>query len=637
MHLMGLGFKRKMKNMVAFLSIFIFLFGFIGANNLDTASAKTDYSPPATELKVMLNNNGNITHLATYTISDLQQMRQVRAAYTSMDRMPAPNFTAAEGILLRDFLSRLNIDINSVEKFKFTATDDYCSRISKQELLDTPRYYFPRINECFDADNYPVFNEGAKDGKTPVEPILALRSYQERFLNGPRYENMDGTDVVRLCFGQKDVSECTNSQFVRWVKEIEITGRLLPAACNGKVELSTPTAGQTFKAGEEVKIGGIASNLPNITISVIAPDGHTAYTAKNLEVLSGSFNTDFTLEDDAAEGSYTIKIRAAQLSSDYTASFRVEKSSVVIKPVVKVELSTPTAGQSYQAGDKVSIAGTTENLETVELNVIAPDGLTVCNQKSLNTQSGSFSSDFTLKKDAAEGSYTIKIRAAQLSSDYTRSFTVEKSSVVIKPVVKIEPSTPTTDIKTSGSVKAFSDLDNHWAQKAINELVAKGVVAGVTESEFKPDDCVTRAQFTAMLARALEIDTRQGATIVFKDVPVSAWYHDTVNATVMAGLASGYSNGLFGPDDLITREQMTAIVSRALLIKKPVVKPNLEESTAILKTFTDSGNISAWARTDVALAVLQGIVSEKSDRFLPRNNATRAEAAVMISHLLASL
>lgn len=632
---MGSGLKRRGQSVVGLLIIVMLLFGFFGAADSDIACAKTDYSPPATELKVTLNDNGKVRELATFTISELQQMSQVQAAYSSMDRMPAPNITAAQGIMLKDFLKRLNVDIDSIEKFKFKATDGYVMKITKDELMDTPRYYFPKINECFDQETYPEFKAGAEDGKTRVEPMLALQSYQERFLDRPEYGQMDGTTTIRLCLGQQTVSECTNYKMVRWMQEMEITGSLEASAYTGKVELSTPIGGQVYQAGVDMKIEGTASNLQNVTINVIAPDGHTAYTAKNIEVVSGAFSTDFTLENDMAAGSYTIKVSAGQLATDYTRSFTVGNSNAVTSPEARVTLSTPSEGQSYQSGDQVSIAGTVGNLESVAIDVIAPDGQTVFSEKNLDAQSGSFKTDFALKQDAADGKYIIKIGSSLLSSDCTVNF------VVAKPAEKVTQTdvTPVENkIPASGNVKTFTDLQNHWAQKVIMELTARGIVSGVTENEFKPDAYITRAQFTVMLAKALNIDTSQGGSGSFRDVPDSAWCHNAVNAAVAAGLISGYSNDVFGPDDVLTREQMTVIIGRALLIKQPLSKPSPEVSTVVLGKFTDKDDIAAWAKPEVALLDYQGIVSGKqSDRFIPRDKATRAEAAVMISHLLAAL
>ena len=65
--------------------------------------AKTEESEPATEFTVLLNDNGEITHLATYTMEELEQMPQVERAYSSVDSLPAPVFTAARGLDLIDF------------------------------------------------------------------------------------------------------------------------------------------------------------------------------------------------------------------------------------------------------------------------------------------------------------------------------------------------------------------------------------------------------------------------------------------------------------------------------------------------------------------------------------------------------
>jgi hypothetical protein len=107
---------------------------------------------------------------------------------------------------------------------------------------------------------------------------------------------------------------------------------------------------------------------------------------------------------------------------------------------------------------------------------------------------------------------------------------------------------------------------------------------------------------------------------------------------VYAGLISGYNNGLFGPDDPITREQMAAMVARALLSHSKLALPNQADSAQILAVFQDRQAISGWAGAEVALAVQQGIIHGKTAAiFAPQARATRAEAAVMVWQLAASM
>ncbi|MGD0152510.1 MAG: Ig-like domain-containing protein [Thermacetogeniaceae bacterium] len=311
----------------------------------------------------------------------------------------------------------------------------------------------------------------------------------------------------------------------------------------------------------------------------------------------------------------TAKITATTESGGFQATCVV---TVSVAPAVvgTAALTAPAAGQAYHPGDKVTISGTAHNLSALTITVNDPGGKTVYAASALDASSGSFTTGFTLAGDAAAGRYSIDITGTGLISAQTGTFVV------------------TTGV-SSGD---FGDIQNHWAQKQIADLVDRGVLKGVNESEFMPDANVTRAQFTTMLAGILDLGSQQEANLAFTDIPVGAWYRDNVSAAVYAGLISGYGSGLFGPDDLITRQQMASMVVRALLTRQKATRPNESETAAILARFRDQSSISDWARSEVALAVQQGIVhGMTSDTFAPQAKATRAEAAVIIWGLAAQL
>jgi hypothetical protein len=187
-----------------------------------------------------------------------------------------------------------------------------------------------------------------------------------------------------------------------------------------------------------------------------------------------------------------------------------------------------------------------------------------------------------------------------------------------------------TGAEKPDQARHFVDVEKHWAKDKINYLLEKGIIAGMTATEFKPQEKITRAQFAKLLVAALDLEVNQGVALSFEDVPTGAWYRDAVATAVNAGLTSGYSDRVFAPDENITREQMASIISRALQMKssETVADGELEQ---IINKFKDKGDISPWARQGIALAVSRGIVGGVSaDTFAPKLPATRAEAAVMI-------
>lgn len=187
------------------------------------------------------------------------------------------------------------------------------------------------------------------------------------------------------------------------------------------------------------------------------------------------------------------------------------------------------------------------------------------------------------------------------------------------------------------AVAGWRDLTGHWAESGIAALQAKGIVTGVDPDTFLPDDPLTRAQFAKMLVVALGMDRDAGALkgwpTRFSDVPSSYWGAPHIEAAAEAGIIQGYGDGRFGPDDQITRVQLTAMMIRAAGLAD-----RIQGAANSVLGFSDASGIPEWARGLVALAVREGLISGFDDgTFRPDAPATRAEGGVMVVRLLSRL
>ena len=176
----------------------------------------------------------------------------------------------------------------------------------------------------------------------------------------------------------------------------------------------------------------------------------------------------------------------------------------------------------------------------------------------------------------------------------------------------------------------FDDLDSvPWASEAIINLAVKGVVNGKTESIFAPDDFITRQEFTKLVVAALVTDV-EPTEIAFSDVDEDSWAYPYISKAKAAGIINGYSESLFGAEDMITRQDMSVIIYNAAKYKE--VKTDGVDNALV---FADDADISDYAKEAVYSLKAIGIVNgTDSIHFEPQNNATRAEAAVMIYRLL---
>ena len=172
----------------------------------------------------------------------------------------------------------------------------------------------------------------------------------------------------------------------------------------------------------------------------------------------------------------------------------------------------------------------------------------------------------------------------------------------------------------------FTDCKNHWAKDDIEEMYRRGIVSGVTDTTFEPDRQITRAEFAALIVRALGLSGNSDTQ--WNDVSSDAWYASVVNAISASGMMVGF-DGYFRPDDLITREEMAVIIAKAYVLKGGA------EKTGGIEKFVDVNDISAWARGYVDTAATAGLINGMTPTtFIPQANTTRAEAASIIRRLL---
>ena len=165
---------------------------------------------------------------------------------------------------------------------------------------------------------------------------------------------------------------------------------------------------------------------------------------------------------------------------------------------------------------------------------------------------------------------------------------------------------------------ALKDISGHWAETSINKLVNAGAISGYPDGTFKPDSSITRAEFATVLVKALNLEPRNGK--VFSDTS-GHWAKDSISTAAAHGIVSGYSASNFGPNDLITREQMAVMIVKAAKLT----------NAAQEKTFADAAQVSNWAKEAIGIASGKGIISGYPNNiFKPKANATRAEAVTVI-------
>ena len=191
---------------------------------------------------------------------------------------------------------------------------------------------------------------------------------------------------------------------------------------------------------------------------------------------------------------------------------------------------------------------------------------------------------------------------------------------------------------------SFSDTEGHWAEEYIEQVVASGLFAGMSEAEFMPDHTMTRAMFVTVLGRFEGIDaaywSSESAPVFFKqDVDDEAYYAPYISWAVCNGIVNGMNDVLFAPDAPVTREQMAKMIAY-YVEKMGYTLHSTEES--VPESFTDAVDISDWAAPSVEALRESGILNGAPNEdggvsFLPQSTATRAEAAAVFCRIEAAI
>jgi len=305
------------------------------------------------------------------------------------------------------------------------------------------------------------------------------------------------------------------------------------------------------------------------------------------------------------------------------------------KAVIDSLESNGIANVAVRAGDVVVESAVDQLDDTAKLGI----------KKSSATVEGAKSDVYSLSVTDANGKdvlgfeqqYRVTLPVTGDGSNVTVAMLGDGSQTLVGG--KYDPETKTITFYTNvlgdfvvvENKTEFNDTANlDWAKDSIQLLADKGIIQGKGEGQFDPQSNVTRAEFTAMIVRALNLSV--DADLTFEDVPENAWYHDVIAAAFTYGIINGRSAEEFDPNAPISREEMATVAANALKAVLGYVAPeNIEE---ILNKFNDGNKVVSVHRENVALLANDGIVQGKgNDNYDPKGNASRAEVAVIIASI----
>ena len=175
-------------------------------------------------------------------------------------------------------------------------------------------------------------------------------------------------------------------------------------------------------------------------------------------------------------------------------------------------------------------------------------------------------------------------------------------------------------------VNPFSDVKtDDWYYEYVKYINEKNLMKGISETEFAPNNTVTRAMFVTVLYRLEKEPT--GAKADFADVLDGKYYENAVGWAVQNGIVNGVSETQFAPDNTISREQMATIIHRYMKFKGLDMSAGENADTA---SFKDFENVSDYAKDAFRYACSNGIISGTSKSTLsPKESLARAQMAAI--------
>ncbi len=194
---------------------------------------------------------------------------------------------------------------------------------------------------------------------------------------------------------------------------------------------------------------------------------------------------------------------------------------------------------------------------------------------------------------------------------------------------EIEPAALAASLRLNYTQRTFSDIAGSPFAREIETLAVYRLLSGYEDGSFHPDQPITRAEFSAMLASALGLPANPSA-LTFSDTDAGQWYAGAVSALASRGFLRGYEDGAFRPDATITYQEMVTVLS-SVAAWCSMEGYDLNQKTVSITEYAACYQYAPWAQTPARnLAVMDALVGGLE----PNDLGTRQVAAGMLCNLM---
>lgn len=411
-----------------------------------------------------------------------------------------------------------------------------------------------------------------------------------------------------------------------------------PALPGGTVTAADPAV-STVQPDGSVSITLAATAVQGKVQAVLSDASLQKALAVALNQADGTRLLRLQLKEEAATGAYAITIPASAFTAG-TSRLQIEVNTAIASVVLPDQL--------FKA-DELAAA----KAITLQISITEPSGV-------LKEQLGGAPLvAFELLLDGKPAGDSGSSSGVQVRLPYTAAVPAAdqpfivvwqiSAGGVITAVVDSRYDTAAkqavfTADRTAGQYAAvlhhpsFKDVSgSHWASHEIALLASRGILKGMPDSSFLPEQSVTRADFASLLVRLLGLSGAAGGnTAGFADVQPEDYFYGELITAKQHGLINGQPDGYFHPQEPVSRQDMFVMTVRAL--KAAGILQGDSAASSALSSFADRAEIASYAAGDIAVLAEAGFIKgDAGGQLNPSKLSTRAEAAVLIYRILMSL
>ena len=222
------------------------------------------------------------------------------------------------------------------------------------------------------------------------------------------------------------------------------------------------------------------------------------------------------------------------------------------------------------------------------------------------------------------------VLSAESAAKETVSLQVEKIAEGGAPLLARLAPDYTLDLTAAETVLPFSDVaEGKWYTESVLQMSDLGAVTGFPDGTFQPDGIVTRAQVANVLFK-LSGGIPVNYLMTFSDVNQEAWYAEGIRWAASQKIATG-ADGMFRPNDPVTRQDLAVMLDRWQQAQGVEL-----DQTGEAPAFADNDQIAAYAAESVYRMQKAGVINGIDGSFQPKCTATRAQLCKMLAGLVVS-